>query len=66
MCHIESPLLKEIISSLSIHNLLSKYLDKINISSAKNNDILNFLNDITEYPNIGINKRVIIFNFLKL
>ncbi|ORY72354.1 hypothetical protein LY90DRAFT_667227 [Neocallimastix californiae] len=56
VCPIESILLKDIISSLSIHNLLSKYLDKINISSAKENDVLNFLKDTSQYPNIGINK----------
>jgi len=59
VCPIESILLKDIISSLSIHNLLSKYLDKINISSAKENDVLNFLKDTSQYPNIGINKDVI-------
>ncbi|ORX77847.1 hypothetical protein BCR32DRAFT_295362 [Anaeromyces robustus] len=59
ICPIKSSLLKDIIISLSIHPLLSKYLDKINISSAKDNDVLNFLNDTSLYPNIGKYKKVI-------
>jgi len=59
VCTISSPLLKDIISSLSIPHLLSKYLDKINISSAKENDVLNFLNDIKPYPRISEYKEVI-------
>ena len=58
VCTISSPLLKDIISSLSIPHLLSKYLDKINISSAKENDVLNFLNDIKPYPRINEYKEV--------
>jgi len=52
-------LLKEIISSLSIPHLLSKYLGKINISQAKENDVLNFLKDTSQYPNIGAYKEVL-------
>ncbi|ORX51377.1 hypothetical protein BCR36DRAFT_411844 [Piromyces finnis] len=58
-CTINSPLLKEIITSISIPHLLLKYLGKINISQAKENDVLNFLRDTSQYPNIRTYKGVI-------